>query len=387
MNRFFAALRYTTAVALVGSAFVFSGCGDDDKGPTVFDGNILAFLKSDQNKQSVNNDATISFDSLVLYLDKYPELETNLTGTADFTLFAPSNAAFVNLTALPGLKDPDQINPDIIKGVLQYHFVQGKKMQSDLTAGTSITTLYVGAAGAEAIVVNGDGTLLTGSSNKNIQIVKADQLATNGVVHTTATVLIPNSTGGQLSAILGTLASTVLLGKDFTYMAYLIGRADANVATASKFSSTLAAGSNLTLLGIPNAVFVGAYNTATASSPTNVPTAEQVKGFIDNFGTGGDSNAMKILKNHLLAARYTVAASTGAGVTQFANGKINAVSTKEITVTTGLSAAQCSCTTGVLLSAAKTGGVANAPIVKADIDTEAAISNGVLQVVGGIFLP
>jgi uncharacterized surface protein with fasciclin (FAS1) repeats len=392
-KRFFATLRYTTVVALVASVFVFSGCGDDDKGPTVYDGTILDFLKSDQFKQSVNGNADISFDSLVMYLDKFPTLEANLTGTTDFTLFAPSNKAFVNLTALPGLKDPDQINQDIIAGVLQYHFVEGKKMQADMTAGSTIPTLYKGTSGttAEVITINGDGTLLTGSQNNAIQITTADQLAKNGVVHTTGTVLIPPSTGSQLSAILGSLGATVLLGKDFTYMAYLItARADVGITNPLEtFTYKISKGTDLTLLAIPNPVFVGAFNAANSLPATNVPTKEQVIAFINaGFSTGANGVARMVLNNHLITGKYTVAAGSG-GVTQFTTGALsNTASGKTLNVQTGVSAANCSCTTGVMIAAAKTGGgTSYAPIVKADIDTEAGISNGVLQVVGGIILP
>jgi len=391
-KRFFATLRYTTVVALVASVFVFSGCGDDDKGPTVYDGTILDFIRSDQFKQSLNNDADNSFDSLVMYLDKFPDLEANLTGTADFTLFAPSNKAFVNLTALPGLKDPDQINQDIIKGVLAYHFAAGKKMKADMTAGSTIPTLYTGTgANAEVITINGDGTLLTGSQNNAIQITKADQLAKNGVVHTTATVLIPPSTGSQLSAILGSLGATVLLGKDFTYMAYLItARADAGVTNPLEtFSYKISKGTDLTLLAIPNAVFVGAFNAQNSLPASNVPTKEQVIAFINaGFSTGANGVARMVLNNHLITSKYTVAAGTS-GVTQFTTGTItNTASGKTLNVQTGVPAGTCQCPTGVVIAAAKTGGgTSTAPIVKADIDTEAGISNGVLQVVGGIILP
>ena len=383
-KKFLAVLRYTVVAAMMASFFVLSGCSDDDKGPVVYDGTILDLIKSDDYKQALSGDPDTALDSLVLYINKFPDLAAILSGTADVTLFAPSNTAFVSLTALPGLKDPDLINQDIIKGVLAYHIVTGKKMQADLSAGVSVTTNY----NSEAILVNGDGTLKTGSSNPNIVIKKSDLLAKNGVVHITQTVLIPPSTGGQLAAILGSLGATVLLGKDFTYMAYMIARADAGVDAAATFTAMIAKGSNLTLLAIPNPVFVGAFNAANAQPPTNVPTSTQVKAFIDAaFTTGGTGTATLTLKNHLLPGKYVVTAVSGS--TTFANATtINAVSTKALNISTGLTPVQCSCATGVLISAAKTGGgTSNAPIVQADISTSAGISNGILQVVGGIILP
>jgi len=389
-KRFFAILRYTTVVAIMASAFVLSGCGDDDDGPTIFDGNIVEFIKSDQFKQSVNNNADISFDSLVMYLDKFPDLEALLTasGTTEYTLFAPSNKAFAGLTALPGLKDPDLVNPDIIMGVLAYHIVAGKKMQSDLAAGSTISTIFVNPLGGsttpEVIKVNNDGTLLTGSQNSSIQVTQYDQLASNGVVHTTATVLIPPSTGGQLASILGTLGATVLLGKDFTYMAYLIAIADATASGNDTFTAIIAGEDGLTLLAIPNDVFkLGAAAALSKADPSDL----EIKAFIaEAFGT----NARTILENHVVLGQYTVAESTTEGVTQFENGAVlNTWSDKQLLVTTGLTQAQCQCPTGVVIAGENSvgGGTSNAPIFKADIDTESGISNGVLQVVGGVILP
>lgn len=378
-KRLLAALRYGVVATVMAGLLVFSGCSDSNNGPAVYSGTIWDYINQDQFKQAISGNADTALDSLVMYLNysAYADLKANLTGTTEFTLFAPSNSAFKNLTALPGLADPDQVNPDIIKGVLAYHMVQGKKTSADLVSGATITTIYKapGAANNDVITVNNDGTLKTGSSNGSIQITTKDQLTTNGVVQTTATVLIPNATGAQLSSILGSLAATVLLGKDFTYMAYLIGIADAGVGAGDQFTTKLATGSNLTLLAIPNPVFQAMANSTTDAT---------VKAAI--AASFSSTIARAVLNNHLLTAKYTV--SGASGTTKFANGTVTAASTKVIQVTTGVPAGTCVCTSGVVLAAAKTGGgTSTAPIVKADIAAQAGISNGILQVVGGIILP
>jgi uncharacterized surface protein with fasciclin (FAS1) repeats len=386
-KRLFAILRYTTVVALVASIFVLSGCDDDD-GPTTFDGTMYDYLISSEFKQANTGSPDNSYDSIVMYVEKFPNLKAYLQGSTEYTFFAPSNKAFVSLTALPGLKDPDQVNPAIIEGVLAYHFVTGKKMQSDLTAGASINTIYTdpsSPAAPQVIKVNSDGTLLTGSSTTNIVVSEYDKQTKNGVIHTTATVLIPPATGGQLAAILGSLGATVLLGKDFTYMAYMIGYADAGVAAADTYTAILAQGTNLTLLAIPNPVFAGAYNLFASKPPANVPTDAEVKSFITTAFSA--PVARMILRNHVINGKYVVTASAGSNT--FTNATtVNAVSTKTLNITTGLPPAACQCATGVLISATKTGGgTSNAPIVKPDISTQAGISNGILQVVGGIITP
>jgi uncharacterized surface protein with fasciclin (FAS1) repeats len=384
-KRLFAILRYTSVVALMAGLFFVSSCSsDDDAGPVTFDGSIYAYISQDQFKQASSGNADTALDSLVMYLDKaqFADLKAALSSSTELTLFAPSNTAFKNLTALPGLTDPDKVNQDIIKAVLAYHIVPGKKTTADLTAGAKLNTMYSVNGTADFITVNSDGTtLLTGSSNDKIVISTPDQMTTNGVVHTTATVLIPNAIGSKLKNILGTLAATVLLGSDFTYMAYFIGYADTNWEDPTDTYSYLLADktASLTLLAIPNPVFVGFYQQANAT--TAVPTAAQLTKFLTDSFTPAEAN--DVLENHVITGKYTVAGS--AGTIKFENGgTVKAVSKKDLTFATGLSAGECSCSTGVVIIA--NGGASKVPIIVPDIAAQASIANGVLHVGGGIIL-
>jgi len=388
-KRLFALLRYTSVVALVASLFVMSSCNsDDDAGPVTFDGSVYAYITQDQFKQAKNgNNADTALDSLVMYLDRpqFADLKAVLSGTTEVTLFAPSNTAFKNLTALPGLTDPDKVNQDIIKAVLAYHIVPGKKTSSDLTAGASLNTMYTVSGTPDVIKVNADGaTLLTGSSNDKIVITTKDQLTTNGVVHTTATVLIPNAIGAQLKNILGTIAASVLLGSDFTYMAYLINKSEVGATASNSVTAKLSdRTAKLTFLAVPNAVVT---LTAAAALEKENPTQAEVMGWLATFTA---DQARDLLSNHIIIGQYTVGASTGANVTQFGMGTtIDDVFSGNVSYqsVTGVSAEQCSCTTGVVLAVSPGG--QQVPILVADIDSEAAIGNGVVQVIGGlVFTP
>lgn len=381
MKNLFATLRYTTIAALLAIAFVFSGCkDDDDAGPVTFDGSIYAFITQDQFKQATSGDADSALDSLVMYLDKFPDLKAELSGTTELTLFAPSNTAFKNLTSLPGLTDPDRVNQDIIKGVLAYHIVNGKKTSADFTTGATIATQYAPGGTPDVIKINDGGTLFTGSSNDKIVIHTSDQMTTNGVVHTTETVLIPTAIGGTLKNILGTLAATVLLGSDFTYMAYLIGVADSEAGTNIPISAILASrDSTLTLLAVPNAVFE-AY--AAGALEKENPTDTEIKAWLTSFTAAG---ARGVLLNHILTTQYIVGSSDDEHLITFKNnGQItNALSGKLIISTTGNDPAECGCV-GVVLAA--NDGVSLLPIYQADISSQVGISNGVMQVVLGIIL-
>jgi uncharacterized surface protein with fasciclin (FAS1) repeats len=182
--------------------------------------------------------STEGLDSLEKYLGVYPDLVATLGASGTFTLFAPTNDAFKSLLETPGFpKNIESINPDIIKNVLAYHISVTSYLKADLTSGKQVTTLATGQGvdvnSVDKIVVNADGTLLTGSSNNAIAITGANKKATNGVMHVVSSVLIPQTVGAQLTPILGTNAGALLLGADFSILAQAIFKADTFAATNS----------------------------------------------------------------------------------------------------------------------------------------------------------
>ncbi len=200
-------------VFLAMSSMMMTSCGDDDEGtdpePTM---NIVETLTD-----------LGGYDSLIKYVSVYPDLVTLLNNSTDKTLFAPNNTAFVNLLDTPGFPaDITDINPAIIKNVLEYHVVLGTEVTSAELTG-SITTAY----NDEAIEVNDDGTLLTGAQNDRIQLGVVDIMTTSGIIHEVRSVLIPPTIGATLTPILGTVSGTLLLGSDFSQLAIAITRVDA----------------------------------------------------------------------------------------------------------------------------------------------------------------
>ncbi len=197
--------------------------------------------------------STPGLDSLYKYVSFYPDIVTTLKDAGSHTFFAPTNDAFASLMATPGFpSNIAEINPDLIKSVLLYHIADQVYSKNQLTPGTSVTTEEM-----EAITVNSDGTLKTGATNPNIEIDQADINATNGVMHTTKSVLIPPSVGATLTPLLGTVAGTLMLSADFSMLAKAIQKADSFVPTGSSplismFSSTT---SQVTVFAPPNEVF------------------------------------------------------------------------------------------------------------------------------------
>lgn len=108
-------------------------------------------------------------------------------GDDPFTVFAPTNAAFEALAAIP---DEAGLTP-----VLQHHVVAGANVRSgDLSDGIMATTLE-----GDAITINLPGTgdniadVTDGAGNTGIGIDAVDVQAINGVIHVLDGVLIPDT--------------------------------------------------------------------------------------------------------------------------------------------------------------------------------------------------
>ncbi|HEY0653408.1 MAG TPA: fasciclin domain-containing protein [Chryseosolibacter sp.] len=385
--RFFSYMKHALMVSAMLAIVGISGCDDED-GPTVFNGTIMDLIKSDQYKQSVNGDDTKSLDSLVKYLE-YHDLDVVVAGTGPITLFAPNNAAFKSLIATPGFPaDIRKIDPNIVKGVLSYHVVADEVKKSEIASGASFSTAFTGTANNpnDKINVNSDGTLLTGSTNQAIVITESDKLATNGVVHVTGTVLIPQSVGASLTPILGTLAGSVFLGADFTTLVKMINKADAGVAAADQIRTLLATpaatetSSNLrrTFFAIPNAYF---------------SAAAQAQGItVDQLLASFSATASRaILLNHFVTTNtanrntYTVSDIAGSGDVQFTTGmQLTSNGGKVLTMVTGQTVSAQN-PYGVVITAPKAaGGVSQVPIAVKDI-THA--NGSVLHAVLGFIVP
>ena len=123
--------------------------------------------------------ATPSLSTLSTLVAQAGLTETLKTG-GPFTVFAPTNDAF---KAVPAATLSDLAkDPEKLKAVLTYHVVPGKTMAADVKNSNAKTVNGANVALAKA------GDFVTIESGA---VVTANLLATNGVIHTVDTVLMP----------------------------------------------------------------------------------------------------------------------------------------------------------------------------------------------------
>ena len=123
-----------------------------------------------------------SYTKLLAALKAAGLLET-LRGAGPFTVFAPSNEAFKKLPtgAFAGLLKPE--NKDDLVHILKYHAIAGR-LGSDELAGKKFKRKSV--EGAELSL---DGT--AGVTVNRVKVMGSAIEASNGVIHTIDTVLVP----------------------------------------------------------------------------------------------------------------------------------------------------------------------------------------------------
>ena len=109
------------------------------------------------------------------------DLADVLNGEEEYTVFAPSNAAFA---ALPeGALEALLADEEKLVEVLLYHVVPGKVLASEVITMDAATT----AQGSDVAIVVADGKVMVNEA----RVLQTDLLAENGVIHVIDAVLMP----------------------------------------------------------------------------------------------------------------------------------------------------------------------------------------------------
>jgi len=129
------------------------------------------------------------FSILVAAVIKADLVKTLVTGKS-FTVFAPTNNAFVSLLNEKGFPSLDAIPVDLLKNVLLYHVVIGRVYSSDLPAGPlKVTPVY----NAFTFSIDASSLKITDANGRTAGLVPTllDVQATNGVIHVIDKVILP----------------------------------------------------------------------------------------------------------------------------------------------------------------------------------------------------
>lgn len=132
------------------------------------------------------------FDILIAAVTATPSVERILTGNGQHTVFAPTDAAFVDLADELDLELDELIeflldNPDYLEDVLLYHIARGRLEAEDVLAKNQINTRI---RGWDGFLMQSEG-VLTDNLGRKANIIDTDVEAANGIIHVIDAVVLP----------------------------------------------------------------------------------------------------------------------------------------------------------------------------------------------------
>ena len=183
------------------AVFSVTACKDDEETPK----NIVELAQGDAN-------LSILVEAVV-----YAELAATLSGTTEYTVFAPTNAAFTALLQSLGKAKITDVDKATVRAILLNHVVAGEVKSSAITTGyvksaspfgttTSTLSLYIVKSAAGVTI------------NKDVNVTTADVDASNGVVHVVDKVIA-----------LPTIVNHALNNQNFSTLVAALTRADLGV--------------------------------------------------------------------------------------------------------------------------------------------------------------
>ena len=120
-------------------------------------------------------------------------LDMALDGMGQFTVFAPTDAAFGNLFSNPDFPfTPEEVLADteLLTNVLLYHVARGRRPAEDVVTSDQIRMMN---GGFNQVMVDGMGAYLIDTSDitPDAQIITTDIMTSNGIIHVIDEVLLP----------------------------------------------------------------------------------------------------------------------------------------------------------------------------------------------------
>lgn len=298
------------------TTFSFMSCEKDDATPPTIAATVIADAQ---------------FSLLASALTK-ADLVTTFQGAGTFTVFAPTNDAFIAVGVTQAFIDAN--TKETLAAVLKYHVLGTKVLAAEIATAdnTSVTTLN----GNAFVTKNTGGVSINGA-----KVTKADVAASNGVIHVIDRLILPPSLD---------VVATLQGNADYSLLVAAVVKAD--------LVNTLKGAGPFTVLAPTNAAFVALgtdYATATA---------------IQNLDATKTAALKNILLYHVVAARaFSQNLKAGAQATALATKSVTIDLTNGVKVTGG--------------TAANVATVATSPVTRFNI----VATNGVVHAIDKVLIP
>ncbi|NHF58056.1 fasciclin [Flavobacteriaceae bacterium TP-CH-4] len=231
-------------------------------------------------------------------------LAETLSSEGPFTVFAPTDDAFVTLLDIlgddyNGLDDFDtEAEMMLLKDILLYHVIAGATVkEADLAEGSVETAL---TGNSIDVIASGDTFVIGDASDTDANITGTDIMASNGVAHTIDKVLLPQSAIDFVASLsLKTIVELAIETDDLSLLVGALQQADAGLVE--------------TLSGDgPFTVF----------APTNEAFVALLEALGDDFNSLADFDTAEEKDLLVKVLTYHVVAGTAAFSTDLSNGQM-----------------------------------------------------------------
>ncbi|MGC1516771.1 MAG: fasciclin domain-containing protein, partial [Maribacter sp.] len=223
--------------------------------------NFLATLNPDSQLPTltelvVSTDALSILEAAVIKAG----LAETLSSEGPFTVFAPTDDAFVALLDLLGddynglddFESEDEIA--LLKNILLFHVIGGTQVNAADLAEGSVATAFEG--NSISVIASGDTFVIGDASGVNANITAVDIMASNGVAHTIDKVLLPQAAIDFVTRLqLKTIVDTAIATDDLSLLVDALLQADAGLV------ETLNGVGPFTVFAPTNDAFVSLLNT------------------------------------------------------------------------------------------------------------------------------
>ena len=168
--------NFLTALAVMTGLFILTSCEKDNEEMTaVKDMTVAEYVSYDPN-----------FSTLLQALYK-ADLANVLQGEGNFTVFAPTNAAFSALFTQLGVNGIADLSKETLTPILLYH-VLGEEKKSTSLSDSYLNSLSPAQNSYASLRISTTGGV---KINKETTVIAADVDVRNGVIHAIDKVLLP----------------------------------------------------------------------------------------------------------------------------------------------------------------------------------------------------
>ncbi len=258
--------------------------------------------------------ANSDLSSLVAAVQRAGLVEALSDESANYTVFAPTNAAFAAFLSANSFATVDDVPVDVLRNILLNHVLGTEVKAADVTTGyfNTLATYGTTTANIDMFINTADGVVINGGST----VTATDVDASNGVVHVVNAVIgIPK------------IPTFAVANPDFSILVQALTRSD----LSTNYATFLSGDGPFTVFAPNNAAFVALLAELSAPDLASIPAATLEAVLTYHVVSGANVLAGTLTEGQMVATAqggsFTIGLTGGAKITDGAGRETNIIAT------------------------------------------------------------